>query len=328
MRLIRGLYNIPTDFCGCVATIGNFDGVHLGHQAILQQLKKQGEKLHLPTVVMMFEPQPREFFVPNQAPARLANMSEKLQDLASFGIDYVLCLPFNQKLRSMSADQFIQSILLDGLNISHLIVGDDFRFGCDRTGDYQLLQQAGDQTGFSVEDTKSFELDGERVSSTRIRQCLSENDLAAADKLLGRPYRMSGRIGYGRQLGRTIGVPTANVVLRRNKLPMTGVYAVKSTPITVAGCHETPVLDATGNALEWQGVANIGVKPTVAGTPEPSLEVHIFDFPGQGEDEHLYGKRLTIEFCRKIREEKKFNGLDELKAAIANDMQIAREFFS
>jgi len=322
MRLIRGLYNIPTDFCGCVATIGNFDGVHLGHQAILQQLKKQGEKHGLPTVVMMFEPQPREFFAPDQAPARLANMSEKLQDLASFGIDYVLCLPFNQKLRSMSADQFIQSILLDGLKISHLIVGDDFRFGCDRTGDYQLLQKTGSESGFSVEDTKTFELEGERVSSTRVRECLSANDLESANKLLGRPYRMSGRIGYGRQLGRTIGVPTANVILQRNKLPMTGVYAVKATEITVAACHESSVQDQDGKTVEWQGVANIGVKPTVAGTPEPSLEVHIFDF-----SDDLYGKRLTIEFCQKIREEKKFNGLDELKAAIDNDMQVARNFF-
>ena len=330
MRLIRGLYNIPSDFSGCVATIGNFDGVHLGHQAILQQLKKQGAQHQLPTVVMMFEPQPREFFAPDQAPARLANMSEKLQDLASFGVDYVLCLPFNQKLRSMSADQFIQTILLDGLKISHLIVGDDFRFGCDRTGDYQLLQQAGakEQNGFSVEDTKTFELAGQRVSSTLIRKCLSANDLGAASQLLGRPYRMSGRIGYGRQLGRTIGVPTANVILQRNKLPMTGVYAVKVIEITVASCQASQRLDSAGKFKEWQGVANIGVKPTVAGTPEPSLEVHVFDFPSSAAEGDLYGKRLSIEFCQKIREEKKFNGLDELKAAIANDMTVAREFFS
>jgi riboflavin kinase/FMN adenylyltransferase len=223
----------------------------------------------------------------------------------------------------MSADQFIQTILIDGLQIRHLIVGDDFRFGCDRTGDYQLLQSVGEQAGFSVEDTKTFELDGERVSSTRVRDCLIANDLAAANKLLGRPYRMSGRIGYGRQLGRTIGVPTANVILQRNKLPMSGVYAVTATEITVDACNETAVKNTA-----WQGVANIGVKPTVTGTPEPSLEVHIFDFPSLGEDENLYGKRLSIEFCQKIREEKKFNGLDELKAAIGNDMKVARDFFS
>ena len=322
MRLIRGLYNIPSDFSGCVATIGNFDGVHLGHQAILQQLKKQGEEHQLPTVVMMFEPQPREFFAPDQAPARLANMSEKLQDLASFGVDYVLCLPFNQKLRSMSADQFIQSILLDGLKIRHLIVGDDFRFGCDRTGDYQLLQQSGQQEGFSVEDTKTFELDGKRVSSTAVRKHLRDNDLKSATALLGRPYRMSGRIGYGRQLGRTIGVPTANVILQRNKLPITGVYAVRVTEITVENCIEHNV-NRSAECAEWQGVANVGVKPTVAGIPEPSLEVHIFDI-----DKNLYGKRLSVEFCFKIRDEQKFNGLDELKAAINNDMNIARDFFS
>tara|TARA_B110001454_G_scaffold160341_1_gene149755 strand:- start:1577 stop:2572 length:996 start_codon:yes stop_codon:yes gene_type:complete len=331
MRLIRGLHNIPSDFSGCVATIGNFDGVHLGHQAILQQLKKQGAQHQLPTVVMMFEPQPREFFAPDQAPARLANMSEKLQDLASFGVDYVLCLPFNQKLRSMSADQFIQTILLDGLKIRHLIVGDDFRFGCDRTGDYQLLQTSGQQAGessnkgngFSVEDTKTFEIEGKRVSSTRIRECLSANDLESVNTLLGRPYRMSGRIGYGRQLGRTIGVPTANIILQRNKLPMTGVYAVKAIEIEVARCNESQALDSNGKVKEWQGVANIGVKPTITGIPEPSLEVHIFDFA-----DDLYGKRLSIEFCQKIREEKKFNGLDELKAAIAKDINVAREFFS
>jgi riboflavin kinase/FMN adenylyltransferase len=324
MRLIRGLYNIPSDFSGCVATIGNFDGVHLGHQAILQELKSKGEEHQLPTVVMMFEPQPREFFAADQAPARLANLSEKLQDLASFGIDYVFCLPFNQKLRSMSADQFIQAILLDGLKISHLIVGDDFRFGCDRTGDYQLLQQA----GFSVEDTPTFELDGERVSSTLVRQRLKANDLDSVSKLLGRPYRMSGRIGYGRQLGRTIGAPTANVILQRDKLPMTGVYAVKVIEITVDACHANQVLDKDGKVKEWQGVANIGVKPTVAGEPEPSLEVHVFDFPNATHDGDLYGKRLSIEFCQKIREEKKFKGLDELKAAIDHDMNVAREFFS
>ena len=331
MRLIRGLHNIPSDFSGCVATIGNFDGVHLGHQAILQQLKKQGAEHQLPTVVMMFEPQPREFFAPDQAPARLANMSEKLQDLASFGVDYVLCLPFNQKLRSMSADQFIQTILLDGLKIRHLIVGDDFRFGCDRTGDYQLLQTSGQQAGessnkgngFSVEDTKTFEIEGKRVSSTRIRECLSANDLESVNTLLGRPYRMSGRIGYGRQLGRTIGVPTANIILQRNKLPMTGVYAVKAIEIEVARCNESQALDSNGKVKEWQGVANIGVKPTITGIPEPSLEVHIFDFA-----DDLYGKRLSIEFCQKIREEQKFNGLDELKAAIAKDINVAREFFS
>jgi riboflavin kinase/FMN adenylyltransferase len=303
--------------------IGNFDGVHLGHRKLFSLAQKYKKKFNIKIGVLTFEPIPKIFFDKKIKNFRISNMSEKLQDLASFGVDYVLCLPFNQKLRSMSADQFIQTILLDGLRIRHLIVGDDFRFGCDRTGDYQLLQKAGQESGFSVEDTKTFEVEGERVSSTRIRDCLSANDLDAVNKLLGRPYRMSGRIGYGRQLGRTIGVPTANVILQRNKLPMTGVYAVKAIEIEVAGCNESQVRDHSGNVKVWQGVANIGVKPTVAGTPEPSLEVHIFDF-----SDDVYGKRLSIEFCQKIREEQKFNGLDELKAAISNDMKVARKFFS
>ena len=228
----------------------------------------------------------------------------------------------------MSADQFIQTILLDGLKIRHLIVGDDFRFGCDRTGDYQLLQHTGCSSGFSVEDTQTFEFKAERVSSTRVRECLLANDLVTAEKLLGRPYRMSGRIGYGRQLGRTIGSPTANVILQRNKLPMTGVYAVKVFEITVSACLEQVVLASTGKPRAWHGVANIGVKPTVAGIPEPSLEVHVFDFPSLEEGGNIYGKRLSVEFCQKIREEQKFDGLEALKAAIEKYMKAAREFFS
>ena len=317
MRLIRGLINIPSDFAGCVATIGNFDGVHLGHQKILAQLKKAADQHQLPTVVMMFEPQPREFFAPDQAPARLAGLADKLDDLESHGVEYVLVLPFNEKLRSMSAQQFMQSILADGLKVRHLIVGDDFRFGCDRSGDYQALKTFGQQlpegTTFSVEDTPTFEIDAERVSSTRVREALAENKLDLAETLLGQPFRISGRIGYGRQLGRTIGAPTANVILKRKKLPLTGVYAVKAI-----------VLAAEGEAgKSFNGVANIGIKPTVAGTPEPSLEVHLFEC-----DENLYGKRLEVTFCQKIRDEKKFAGLDELKAAIAADMLAAKEVFA
>ena len=316
MRLIRGLINIPTDFEGCVATIGNFDGVHLGHQKILQQLKKASTEHKLPTLVMMFEPQPREFFAPEQAPARLAGLADKLDDLAEHGVEYVLLLPFNEKLRSMSAQQFMQSILADGLKVRHLIVGDDFRFGCDRSGDYQALKTFGQQLPegltFSVEDTPTFEIEAERVSSTRVREALADNKLGLAGNLLGQPFRISGRIGYGRQLGRTIGAPTANVILKRKKLPLTGVYAVKSKVLVAEGEAE----------MSFNGVANIGIKPTVAGIPEPSLEVHLFEC-----DENLYGKRLEVIFCQKIRDEKKFAGLDELKAAIAADMAAAKNYF-
>ena len=318
MRLIRGLYNIPADFPGCVATIGNFDGVHLGHQAILEQLRQAGQKHALPSVVMMFEPQPREFFAADQAPARLASMAEKLSDLVRQGIDYVLCLPFNQALRSMSADQFVQAILLDGLNIKHLIIGDDFRFGCDRAGDYALLQGVGEQQGFTVADTPTYEHLGDRVSSTRLRECLAANDLAQAGDLLGHPYRMTGRVGYGRQLGRTIDAPTANVLLKRKTLVMSGVYAV-----------EVEIEGPSRSVSRYRGVANLGVKPTVnADQPEPSLEVHLFDFPIEGDSGDLYGQRLSVEFCHKLRVEKKFSGLEALKAAIGEDMTKARDYFT
>ncbi|ASP38913.1 riboflavin biosynthesis protein RibF [Bacterioplanes sanyensis] len=313
MRLVRGLYNLPSGFAGCVATIGNFDGVHLGHQELLRTLRQQGERHNLPTLVILFEPQPKEFFAPQQAPARLASLRDKLRDLTGTsqypGVDYVLCLPFNQSLRSMSAQQFIQQILVDGLRLKHLIVGDDFRFGCDRSGDYRALQSAGEQFGFSVQDTPTLELEGERISSTRVRTELLTNNLARVGRLLGRPYRMSGRVGYGRQLGRTLGAPTANVLIARSKLPLNGVYAVQ-------------VRD-DDTAEEYLGVANIGVKPTVTGEPEPSLEVHLF-----GYNDNLYGHHLTVAFMHKVREEKKFPDLDALKTAIEADFNAAKHYFA
>lgn len=314
MRVLRGLHTIPDDFPGCVATIGNFDGVHLGHQAILKSLKQAAAQQAVPTLVMMFEPQPKEFFAPDVAPPRLANLREKFQDLASYGVDYVLCLPFNQALRSMPAAEFIQQILVDGLKVRHLIVGDDFRFGCDRSGDYQLLQQAGEAAGFLVQDTPTLELDGERVSSTRVRSELASNNLSRVGRLLGRNYSMSGRVAFGRQLGRTLDTPTANVMVKRAKLPLSGVYAVRV------------YLDDQSSARagnEYFAVANVGIKPTVAGQPEPSLEVHLFGFKGD-----LYYQHLTVEFLHKIREEQKFDGLDALQNAIERDKQAAKQYFA
>lgn len=313
MQLVRGLYNLPSGFAGCVATIGNFDGVHLGHQELLRSLELQAQQYQLPTLVLLFEPQPKEFFAPEHAPARLANLRDKLRDLSGNrqypGVDYVLCLPFNQSLRSMSAQQFIQQVLVDGLKVRHLIVGDDFRFGCDRSGDYQALQQAGDKFGFAVQDTPTLELDDERISSTRVRTELMSNNLVAVARLLGRPYCMSGRVGYGRQLGRTLGAPTANVLIQRQKLPMTGVFAVQ-------------VRDQESGE-EYLGVANLGVKPTVAGQPEPTLEVHLFAC-----NQNLYGHHLTVAFLHKVRDEKKFPDLDALKQAIACDFDAAKQYFA
>ncbi|UZK02832.1 bifunctional riboflavin kinase/FAD synthetase [Venatoribacter cucullus] len=309
MRLLRGLHNIPADFRGCAATIGNFDGLHLGHQGILRALKDVAAAQGVPTLVMLFEPQPKEFFAPQAAPARLANLREKLQDLASHHVDYVLCLPFNQALRSMPAQAFIEQILLQALRVKHLIVGDDFRFGCDRSGDYRALAAAGQQHGFQVQDSPTLELDSERVSSTRVRTELSANNLSRVAHLLGRPYRMSGRVAFGRQLGRQLDTPTANVMVNRRQLPLTGVFAVQVTE------------EESGR--RFSGVANCGIKPTVAGVPEPSLEVHLFDFSG-----NLYHRHLTVEFVHKLRDEQKFAGLAELQQAIAADKQAARQYFA
>ncbi len=305
MRLLRGLYNLPSDFQGCVVTIGNFDGLHLGHQAILQSLKLASHHTALPSLVMLFEPQPKEFFAPEQAPARLASFREKLLDLSQAGVDYVLCLPFNQSLRSMTAHDFIHQVLVDSLGVRHLIVGDDFRFGCDRSGDFQALAEAGQRVGFKVEDSPTFELDGGRVSSTRVRDQLQQGNMREVDELLGRTYRMNGRVIYGRQLGRTLNTPTANVRIDRKRLPMSGVFAV------------TASISETGE--QFGGVANLGVKPSIADTPEPSLEVHLFDYHGD-----LYGKHLNVQFLSKLRKEQRFDGIEQLTAAIEHDKLEAR----
>ncbi|MFK4751397.1 bifunctional riboflavin kinase/FAD synthetase [Oceanobacter antarcticus] len=309
MRLLRGLHNIPAEFSGCAVTIGNFDGLHLGHQAILRGLHDAANALGVPTLVMIFEPQPKEFFAADKAPARLANLREKLLDLDADHVDYVLCLPFNQALRSMSADDFIKQVLVDTLGIRHLIVGDDFHFGCDRRGDYQALASAGLQYGFDVRDSSTFLVAGERVSSTRVRNELEADRLDEVCKLLGRAYRMSGRVAHGRELGRTLNTPTANVLVKRHRLPLSGVYAV------VARIQES--------GEEYPGVANIGVKPTISSIPEPSLEVHLFGFSGD-----LYGQHLTVEFWHKIRGERSFDGLEALRDAIDNDKRSAQCYFA
>lgn len=312
MRLIRGLHNVPnsSDWLGCVATIGNFDGVHLGHQAILTQLNSLARQYSAPSLVVIFEPHPRELFAPNRAPVRLNGLRDKLALMAEQGVDYVLCLPFNSKMKAMTANAFIHDVLLQALKIKHLIVGDDFRFGCDRAGDYDALHAAGREHGFGVQNTQTHTHDGVRISSTAIRRALSSADLHAAQTLLGRDgYFISGRVGFGRQLGRTLNTPTANVLLKRHSLPLTGVYAV-----------EVEHLEQPGH--RHQGVANIGVKPTVAGVPEPSLEVHLFDFSG-----NLYYSHLRVWFKHKLRDEKAFDGLDALKSAIAEDKAAACRYF-
>ena len=307
-EFIRGLHNLRPEHKGCVATIGSFDGVHLGHQAILRQLIQVAREQNLPAVVIVFEPQPHEFFAGDKAPARLMRMREKLEALWAAGVDKVLCLHFNQELRSLSAEQFIDRVLVQGLAIKHLVVGDDFRFGCDRKGDFALLQIKGAELGFEVTDTHTLEIDGKRVSSTRIRHLLEAGDFAEAEKLLGKPYGIYGRVVYGKQLGRQLGVPTANVDLRRYRSPLHGVFAV--TAIFKDG-------------TQVQGVANIGVRPTVNGLKKPLLEVHLFNF-----SRDIYGVVIDVVFRHKLRDEQKFASLDELKAQLQTDISQAKAFFN
>ena len=303
MQLVRGLHNLRPQHRGCVATIGNFDGVHRGHQAILARLRERAVELGVPSCVVIFAPQPREYFPPAPAPARLARLRDQLQFLAEEGVARVLCLAFNQRLRSLSATEFVDRILVDGLGVQHLEVGDDFRFGCDRVGDFDFLQQAGVTQGFTVEAAQTVELDGLRVSSTQVRNALAAADFALAERLLGRPFRIAGRVLHGQKLARQLGTPTANVQLKRRRVPLTGVYLVS--------------VDIDGQS--WPGVANIGVRPTVAGDGKAHLEVHLLDFAGD-----LYDRRLTVVFHQKLREEQRFASLEALKTAINADVASAR----
>jgi len=306
MELIRGLHNLRPRHRGCVATIGNFDGVHLGHQAVLGQLAQKAGDLCLPAVVIVFEPQPQEFFVPERAPARLTRFREKLQALRRFAVDRVLCVRFDSAFAALSAEDFIQRVLVDGLGVRYLAVGDDFRFGSGRRGDFAMLQRAGVEHDFHVANMHSFRIGGERVSSTRIREALAGGDLELAEMLLGRPYRMSGRVAHGDKRGRSIGFPTANIHLHRQNTPVQGVYAVE-----MFGLDEEPV----------RGVANVGTRPTVDGT-RSLLEVHLFEFARD-----IYGRYVHVDFVHKIRDERRFESLDELKSQILTDAADARRFF-
>lgn len=307
MEFIRGLHNIRPQHQGCVATIGNFDGVHRGHQTIIAQLLAKAKELGLPSLVMVFEPQPREFFTPDQAPARLTTVREKSEMLYESGVDRVMIIRFNKAFCSQSAQQFCQDVLLDGLGVKHLVVGDDFRFGSDRCGDFEFLQRFGAEHGFTVEDTQSHMLQGARVSSTGVRNALEKSDFTTAEKLLGRPYGISGRVVHGDKIGRTIGVPTANVLLNRLNSPLNGVFAVS--------------IEGIGDRL-LPAVANVGLRPTVNGK-QPRVEAHLLNF-----DQDIYGRRVHVLFHKKIRDEKKFSGLDELKENIQLDIENAKAFFN
>ncbi|EPB7319156.1 bifunctional riboflavin kinase/FAD synthetase [Yersinia enterocolitica] len=306
MELIRGIHNIRARHHGCVLTIGNFDGVHRGHQALLEQLKREGQRLGLPVMVMIFEPQPLELFAADKAPARLTRLRDKARYLAKAGVDYLLCVKFDPRFAAITAQAFVAQLLVEKLGVKFLTVGDDFRFGAGRQGDFQLLQQAGAEFGFDVISTDSFCDGGLRISSTAIRQALYDDDLVLAETLLGHPYSISGRVVHGDELGRTIGFPTANLPLKRLVAPVKGVYAVE---VYGLGPKSLP------------GVANIGTRPTVAGVRQ-QLEVHLLDVTMD-----LYGRHIDVVLRAKLRNEQRFASLDALKQQIANDVVTARTFF-
>ena len=307
MRLIRGLHNLSPVHQGSAVTIGNFDGLHRGHRAVLERLHRHAAEHRLLTTVMTFEPTPQEYFAPQAAPARLQRLRDKLATLESLGVDQVICLRFNRKLAALSARAFVEQILVAGLGVRYLVIGDDFRFGAGREGDFAYLSDAGRAHGFEVVSTETFFEHGQRVSSTRVREALAAGDLDTAAELLGHTYRICGRVAAGQQRGRTIGFPTANIHLHRRLSPLRGVFAVR-----VHGLGSQPA----------PGVANVGTRPTVDGS-HWVLEVHLFDM-----DADLYGSYLDVEFCRRLRDERKFASFEALKQQIQRDAEQARRFFS
>ena len=292
------------DSRGSVATLGNLDGVHRGHQAILAQARTKANSLGVASIAVVFEPQPREFFAPDDAPARLTRLKEKCRALAGL-VDGVQVLRFNGALASQQPEAFVNDWLVSQLGVKHLVVGDDFRFGKRRAGDYALLQRMGDAAGFDVERTRQVLHKGRRISSTWVREALADHDLPLAEALLGRPYQMLGRVGYGMQLARTLGSPTANLRINRKTPPMTGVFAV-TVDVPSLGLSAMP------------GVANLGSRPSVPGR-DMALEVHLFDYAGD-----LYGHEMNVTFVKALRVEQTFDGLAALKHQIQLDHQAAR----
>ncbi|KFI09318.1 bifunctional riboflavin kinase/FAD synthetase [Vibrio coralliilyticus] len=303
MELIRGIHNIKAHHSGCVLTIGNFDGVHLGHQAVLRQVSEQAAKLGLPATVMTFEPQPLELFAKEKAPARLTRLRDKFVQLSKLNIERLLCVNFNKRFANQTPDEFISDLLVKRLGVKFLVVGDDFCFGKGRKGNFKMLKEAGEKYGFEVVSTQSFCLEQLRVSSTAIRKALASDELNSAAEMQGRDYSISGRVSHGRKLGRTIGFPTANIPLKRCVSPVSGVYVVEAL-----GLGGKPI----------GGVANIGNRPTVNGVRQ-QLEVHLFDFQA-----NLYGKQLEIVLLHKLRDEHKFDSFEALKQQIELDAEAAR----
>ena len=305
MRLLRGIHHFSVFDKGVVATIGNFDGVHLGHQNLIKTLRAKANALNLPLVLILFEPQPREYFQKEQAPARLSGLREKLDVLRRCQDDYVYCIKFDEVFAQTTATEFARNYLFSTLNIKHLLVGEDFRFGKNREGDVKLLLRLSAEYACNVHVYSDFCINEDRISSTKIRMALGAGDLETAAKYLGRTYSICGRVVHGAQRGRQWGIPTANIGLRRLSVPLQGVYAVK-------------VRLASQQAV--YGVANIGRRPTVDGT-KCVLEVHLFDF-----EQSIYGELVQVFFLHKLRDEVKFTSVDALIEQIRDDIDVAKTF--
>ncbi|MDE1921966.1 MAG: bifunctional riboflavin kinase/FAD synthetase [Gammaproteobacteria bacterium] len=303
MELVRGLNNLSVRHRGCVLTVGNYDGVHLGHQQMLRALTARARELGLAATVLVFEPSSKEFIDPQGAPPRLTRWREKFAALAGCGVERLVTLKFDERIRAMTPAEFVGELIVAGLGTKHMVVGDDFRYGCRAAGTIDTLRDAGRAHGFTVEQIAPFVFDSVRVSSTAVRQRLELGDFPGAARLLGRPYRMAGRVVHGRELGRTLGFPTVNLRLGRLKSPVRGVLAVRAH-----GAGAAPLA----------GVASLGTRPTVGGV-EPLLEVHLFDFDGD-----LYGRVLEVEFVAKLRDEEKFDSLEALVAQMRLDEAAAR----
>lgn len=304
--LIKGIANLSAQHRPSVVSIGNYDGVHLGHQHVVETLLKKSAELNVPSTVITFEPLAKEFFMPHSV-LRLSSLQQRVDKLLELGVDQVLCIDFTQDFANYSPEGFVQDVLVDGLGVQYLCVGDDFRFGKDRAGDFELLRLIGEQKGFMVAAHETYELFGKRVSSGRIREALVGNNFELVQQLLGRPYSIQGTVSKGQQIGRTLNFPTANIVLGDYTQAVNGVFAVR--------CR----LNASDDLIK--GVANIGKRPTVEGK-QNRLEVHLLDF-----EQDIYNEFLDVELLYKIRDEQKFDSVDDLQQQIQLDVQSAWEYF-
>ncbi|MGR8950399.1 MAG: bifunctional riboflavin kinase/FAD synthetase [Gammaproteobacteria bacterium] len=307
MELIRGVHNLKPHHRGSVATVGNFDGVHRGHCAVLEQLKAAAVAMDMPTAVIMFEPQPSEYFSESEPPPRLSSMREKLMLLEAEGIDYVMVLRFNESLAAMTAGAFVKDVLVDGLGVRQLIIGDDFKFGSARGGDFFALQEFGRQYGFEVRRTLSYLYNNLRVSSTEVRQKLVEGNFVAAERLLGRRYFVAGRVVHGQARAKAMGYPTANLKLNRRRSPLEGIYATY-----VYGVGPKPL----------PSVTYVGSRPIIE-DPTYVIEAHIFDF-----DQDIYGKAIKVEFIEKIRDDFPYESFEKLIAQMEIDCRDARRILA